>query len=289
MTRESGGAAPPWGLELAEELSVLRRISERLGSTLRIEEVLEGIVSEFSELLHADACALYLKDPASDELVLTAARGYDRSAVGSTRLALGEGLTGWAAQRRKIVASADAAQDSRYAPRPEMGEECYASLLAVPIVRDNQTVAVVTLQTRSRREFRSREIRRAALLAEPIYFAIENARRYRDLEERLQEVTRLYETIRSIGTSLNLPEVLDAIIRTAARILSGRGGTLRILGEDGRVYVGRGTRAPGAGPRVGDTVIFEPRDTTTGLRADTVRRVAPQQRSAARSHFRRPA
>ena len=61
-----------------------------------------------------------------------------------------------------------------------------------------------------------------------------------------------------------------------------------ILGEDGRVYVVRGTRAPGAGPRVGDTVIFEPRDTTTGLRADTVRRVAPQQRSAARSPFRRP-
>ena len=62
-----------------------------------------------------------------------------------------------------------------------------------------------------------------------------------------------------------------------------------ILGEDGRVYVVRGTRAPGSAPRVGDAVIFEPRDTTTGLRADAVRRVAPAQQSPAPSAFRRPA
>lgn len=221
------------GADLAEEVAVLRRISERLGSTLRIEEVLEGIVEEFSDILHADACALYLRDPETQDLVLHAARGYDRRAVGTTRLALGEGLTGWAAQRRRIVASADAAEDRRYAPRPEMGEERYASLLAMPIVREGETVAVVTLQTKYRREFRPHEIRRAARLAEPIYFALENARRHRDLENRLEEVTRLYETVRSIGTSLNLPEVLDEILRAAARILWGRGGTLRILGDDG--------------------------------------------------------
>ncbi|OGK79680.1 MAG: hypothetical protein A2X52_04855 [Candidatus Rokubacteria bacterium GWC2_70_16] len=62
-----------------------------------------------------------------------------------------------------------------------------------------------------------------------------------------------------------------------------------ILGEDGRVYVVRGSRAPGAAPRVGDTVSFEPRDTTTGLRADAVRRAAPARTGDARSPFRRPA
>ena len=62
-----------------------------------------------------------------------------------------------------------------------------------------------------------------------------------------------------------------------------------ILGEDGRVYVIRGSRAPGTAPRVGDTVIFEPRTTTTGLRADAVRRVPAAQRSQAPSLFRRPA
>ncbi len=62
-----------------------------------------------------------------------------------------------------------------------------------------------------------------------------------------------------------------------------------ILGEDGRVYVVRGSRAPAAAPRVGDTVMFEPRDTTTGLRADAVRRVAPAQSSVEGSPFRRPA
>ncbi|MBI2525849.1 MAG: hypothetical protein HYV93_07680 [Candidatus Rokubacteria bacterium] len=62
-----------------------------------------------------------------------------------------------------------------------------------------------------------------------------------------------------------------------------------ILGEDGRVYVIRGSRAPGAGPRVGDTVTFEPRDTTTGLRADAVRRAPPAPPAAARSPFRKPA
>jgi len=62
-----------------------------------------------------------------------------------------------------------------------------------------------------------------------------------------------------------------------------------ILGEDGRVYVVRGSRTPAAAPRAGDTVMFEPRDTTTGLRADAVRRVAPAQRSAEGASSGRPA
>ncbi len=62
-----------------------------------------------------------------------------------------------------------------------------------------------------------------------------------------------------------------------------------ILGEDGRVYVLRGSRTPGAAPRVGDTVIFEPRATTTGLRADAVRRAGPPRRSPSGSPFSRSA
>ncbi len=62
-----------------------------------------------------------------------------------------------------------------------------------------------------------------------------------------------------------------------------------ILGEDGRVYVLRGSRAPGAAPRVGDTVSFEPRATSTGLRADAVRRMPLPRSGTERSLFKRPA
>jgi hypothetical protein len=62
-----------------------------------------------------------------------------------------------------------------------------------------------------------------------------------------------------------------------------------ILGEDGRVYVLRGSRAPGAAPRVGDAVTFEPLATSTGLRAGTVRRAAAPRPGPERSLFRRPA
>lgn len=47
-----------------------------------------------------------------------------------------------------------------------------------------------------------------------------------------------------------------------------------ILGDDGALYVVRGTRIPGSPLQVGDRVAFEPRPAPGGPRASSVRRVA---------------
>lgn len=216
-----------------ERLDLFRRLTNLIHSSLRLEEVMNQIVAEVTALFAVDACALYLREDGSGDLVLAAQRGYAPEAVGVTRLKVGEGFTGWAAARREVVTAPRARDDPRYAFRPEIGEAEYTSILSLPIVRDETTVGVLTLQTREERTFDESEVELARAVAEQVYSAIENARLYRNLEERLEEVTRLYEVVRSIGTTLNLREVLDEILQHAVRILGGRGGTLRILGEDG--------------------------------------------------------
>jgi cold shock CspA family protein len=45
-----------------------------------------------------------------------------------------------------------------------------------------------------------------------------------------------------------------------------------ILGDDGRIYIVRGGHMVAPSPRAGDKVAFEPRKTSSGLRAVDVRK-----------------
>src|SRR5579862_4531479 len=87
-----------------QELKLLQEITEIIGSTADFKEMLHEIIDLVSRLTHADACFLYVYDPAHKELVLSSSKTPHPNAVGKIRLKLGEGITGWVAQHHKPVA-----------------------------------------------------------------------------------------------------------------------------------------------------------------------------------------
>src|SRR5205809_4046905 len=120
----------------ARYLRLLTETIAAVNSTLDLEEVLSLVASKVAEALEAGACFVYLYDERTGELVLRATHGSNVAEMTQRpRMRPGEGITGSAAATRAPVAiSRQAHLDPRFKNFPNLPEDEYESILAVPIL-----------------------------------------------------------------------------------------------------------------------------------------------------------
>src|ERR687896_485176 len=128
-----------------------------VNSTLDLEEVLALVARKVAEALDTEACFVYLYDEAADELVLRATQGTSVEAMTRRpRMRPGEGITGTAAaERAPIAIAAQAHLDPRFKGFPNLPEDQYESILAVPILAREKLAGALNVRTIEPREFTS--------------------------------------------------------------------------------------------------------------------------------------
>ncbi|HEY0183881.1 MAG TPA: putative PEP-binding protein [Rhodopila sp.] len=109
-----------------------------------------------SELV-SEVCSVYVQRP-GDILELAATEGLNPTAIGRTRLHVGEGIVGLCAATGTVMNLPDAQNHPAFAYRPETGEEPFASMLAVPVRRSGRTLGVLVVQNRTPRNFTEPEV-----------------------------------------------------------------------------------------------------------------------------------
>ncbi len=115
---------------------------------MSLQDVLQGVVSLVAEYLGCDSCLLYLLN--GDELVLCAASTPHASTIGKVRLKLSEGLTGWVARERRLLAiSREAYRDRRFKYFRELPEDAYEAFMSAPVMARNRVVGVINVQHRA--------------------------------------------------------------------------------------------------------------------------------------------
>jgi len=131
-----------------EQLSLFQKISRFMVRDLSLQEVLQEIVALVVEFTHCDSCLLYLLD--GDELVLCASNTPHPSTIGKLRFRVSEGLTGWVARERKLLAiSREAYKDSRFKAFSDLPEDSFEAFLSAPVIARNRVVGVINVQHRS--------------------------------------------------------------------------------------------------------------------------------------------
>src|SRR6266852_3112758 len=117
-------------------LRLLTETIEAVNSTLDLEEVLALVAPKVAGALAADACFVYLYDDRTGELVLRATHGTEvEEMTRRPRMRPGEGITGVAAaERAPVMIPSQAHLDPRFKLFPNLPEEEYESILAVPIL-----------------------------------------------------------------------------------------------------------------------------------------------------------
>lgn len=169
-----------------------------MSSELSLDEMLGEIVGLTAQVTECDACLVYLLEPDSDEVVLRASQVPHAAALGNLRMKMGEGVTGWVAEHKSVVAlSSKAAADARFKRFPALIEDTYEAFLSVPLVSGGDVIGVINVHHRQAHRHTSEEIALLTFVGEQMGGVISksllteaNAR----LLEETQEMKRQLET-----------------------------------------------------------------------------------------------
>src|SRR6266496_1518673 len=166
--------------EKGRHLRLLTETIAAVNSTLDLEEVLSLVASKVADALEADACFVYLYDEYADELVLRATHGTRvEEMTGRPRMRPGEGITGSAAaERAPVMIPAQAHLDERFKAFPNLPEDEYESILAVPVLAREKLAGALNVRTRMPREFSAGEIDLLLAIAAQVAQTIEHAKLY---------------------------------------------------------------------------------------------------------------
>ena len=135
-------------LERAEQqLRLFQRVSRLMTRDMSLDGVLHEIVALVKDFLECDSCLVYLVE--ENELVLFASSDQNRNTLGRVRLRLNEGLTGWVARERRLLAiSREAYHDPRFKYFKDLPQDAFEAFLSVPIISQNKVVGVINVQHR---------------------------------------------------------------------------------------------------------------------------------------------
>jgi two-component sensor histidine kinase/putative methionine-R-sulfoxide reductase with GAF domain len=217
-------------------LKLLTETIEAVNSTLDLQEVLSQVATNVASALEADACFVYLYDERSNELVLRATHGsHVEELTLRPRMRPGEGITGSAAaDRAPVMIESQAHLDPRFKNFPNLPEDQYESILAVPILtRDGTLEGALNVRTQNPRVFIEDEVELLLAIAAQVAQSIEHAKLYADAQRRVQELEALARISEAVSNSLYLEESLEAIVSTTMDALSATGAALVL--DDGRI------------------------------------------------------
>ena len=148
-------------------VSLFHRISSIVSSNLSLEEMLGEIVGLTVQVTECDACLVYLAD--GEDLVLCASNTPHPSTIGKLRMKANEGLTGWVARERRLLAiSREAYRDARFKTFGELEEDTYEAFLSAPVIARNRTVGVINVQHKATHQHSGSEMEVLATVGEQV-------------------------------------------------------------------------------------------------------------------------
>jgi len=150
-----------------QQLRLLQKISRYVARDMRLQDALDDIVTLVVDFMECDSCLVYLLD--QNELVLRATNSAQPAAVGNIKLALSEGLTGWVARERRLLAiSREAYHDPRFKSFSSLPEDTYEAFLSAPVLSRRKVEGVINVQHRAPHAHTGNEMELLSTVAEQL-------------------------------------------------------------------------------------------------------------------------
>ena len=213
--------------ELEQRFVALQRINGVSNSTMDLDQTLQIITKEVAEELHVDLCTISFYDELQRMLTLRATNGPRPLGGMHFTLRLGEGYSGWVADKGRPLIVRDALADPHFSTEVRTYSAEYHGLMAIPVIffgNAERLIGVISVQSEDLREFTNSERNFLEVVAGIVAINIENGRLYEQTDEQLRrkvhELATIHRVSSIIASTLNLDEVLQ-IITTQAVHLSG--------------------------------------------------------------------
>ncbi|MCU1236102.1 MAG: putative sensor protein [Candidatus Solibacter sp.] len=206
-------------MEAKSQVELLHQISNIVSSNLVLEKMLQELIGLAVDVTDCDACLVYLVDRHRKEIVLRASQLPHTKEIGHIRMKMGEGITGWVAQNKSVVAlGANAAADSRFKSFQKLPEDTYQAFLSVPLVNAGELIGVINIHHQAKHPHAQDEIALVSFMGEQMGGAIAKSR----LAERSERATRRMEALAGLAEGINEKNYLDRILQTIAEMVADK-------------------------------------------------------------------
>ena len=208
---------------------LLLEVADVVNTTLDLDTTLHRVAELVRKVIDYEIFAILLLNEKTHELRIRFQVGYSREVAERTRIKVGQGVTGMAAQRCEPLLVGDVTRDPRYIPAvPNVRSE-----LALPLIVKNRLIGVIDLESRQPDYFTEEHKRLLMLIASRMAVGIENARLYTRTTRQARTLVLLNEIARELTSILNLDELLKRIAELLNRLIDYQMFSILLLDSTG--------------------------------------------------------
>jgi sigma-B regulation protein RsbU (phosphoserine phosphatase) len=209
---------------------LLLEVADVVNSTLDLETTLRRVAELVRKVIDYKIFAILLLNEKTQELGIRFQIGYPKQVADRTRIKVGHGITGIAAQTREAVMVNDVSRDPRYIDKvPNVCSE-----LAVPLIVKNKVIGVINIDAEERDFFQEEHKRLLTLIASRMAVGIENARLHTRTTRQARTLQLLNEISRELTSILNVDELLKHIGELLSRLIDYQMFSILLLDSSGQ-------------------------------------------------------
>jgi Nif-specific regulatory protein len=172
------------------EFILFNKVQGALRHVPNFIETCKAILDAVMDEMDAENCSLMLKDPASNELFIRAARGkkeastvyYPERSQNGRRFKPGEGVAGWVLEKGQALLLNDAREEPRFVKANGLNGDV-RSLICVPVREKDQVVGVFNLSHSKRGAFDDGDKLVLAYISNQVGAALTSARFFLEMQE----------------------------------------------------------------------------------------------------------
>ncbi len=173
-----------------QQTKTLMELSALVNSTLDTREIRKRAIEAATSLVNAETGSLLLVDQKTGELFFEVALGDKGSSLKEIRLAKGQGIAGWVAEKSESIIIHDVASDPRFFSGADAKSTFHTrNMICVPVKTKNKVLGVLQVINKKTGLFDDEDKDGLSALANQVAIAIENADLYGELKEAFYETS----------------------------------------------------------------------------------------------------
>jgi signal transduction histidine kinase len=221
-------------------LAALYRVSNMLGTSLDLDDVLTQVMDAVIGLTGAERGFLMLKSQDTDDWQLRAARNFSQESLETKDMEVSQTVLNTVMAGGQGVVTTDAQSDPRFSGQDSVVFYSLRSIMCSPLMARGVMIGAIYVDNRIKKAlFKQQDLDLLNAFASQAAIAIENARLYtrtdQALASRVTELETLTQIDRELNAHLDLERVIDITRKWAVRGTGSRRVWLLLTREANRL------------------------------------------------------